>query len=64
MDEGDLEDLMMFFWACLVSACHADGVELALDYETFIDSLDVETVNSLTVSLQVADEGAKKKTPR
>lgn len=58
-DQQDLEQMLLFVWCCVKSACNADGVEFDMDSEMFIDMLDPEDFSGFFGGMQEAD-GEKK----
>lgn len=58
---GDLSEVGTLMYCCTASACHADGVELPYDEETFCDHLDMEQVAAFTETLEAGNAEAKKK---
>lgn len=50
MDQGDIGELVLFIYCCVKSACNADGVAFDMDFETFADHLEPESVNAFYAS--------------
>lgn len=48
---GDLESIIALVWCCVVAACHADGVEFSVDFETFADKLTPDEFANATSML-------------
>lgn len=46
LKQTDISELVMFIFCCVKSACNADKVEFDMDFETFADSLEPDSVNS------------------
>lgn len=58
MTASDIDDMIVFFWACTASACAADGVEFGMTPDEFADSIDPEGMNDFYSAM---DEGEAKK---
>lgn len=56
MDQGDIGELVLFIYCCVKSACNADGVAFDMDFETFADHLEPESVNAFYASSGESDE--------
>lgn len=39
-DQQDIDQMLLFVWCCVKSACNADGVKFDMDYEKFADMID------------------------
>lgn len=50
--QNDIGDLMLFIYCCVKSASHADGESFDMDFETFADHLDPESVNTFYEAAQ------------
>ena len=46
LKQTDISELVLFIFCCVQSACHADHVDFDMDFETFADSLEPDSVNS------------------
>lgn len=44
--KGDLSDLCVFLWCCLVSACKADDVEFGMSLMDFADSVSPDDLSA------------------
>ncbi len=64
LDSSNLEDLLVFIWCCVLSACNADGVEFDMDFETFADKLNADDVARFFQSMDSPESDEKKTTPR
>lgn len=60
LKQNDIGDLMLFIYCCVKSASHADGEPFDMDFETFADLLDPESVN---VFYEKAQPQKKTQTP-
>lgn len=58
LKQTDIRELVQFIYCCVQSACKADDVTFEMDFETFADSLEPDSLN--TFYAQVGD--AEKKT--
>jgi hypothetical protein len=64
IQNGDISDLILFFWCCIKSACNADGVAFDEPFEMFADSLDSEVLQGFVESLTAqGGDAEQKKTP-
>lgn len=61
MGQGDIGELVLFIYCCVKSACNADGVAFDMDFETFADHLEPDSVNAFYAS---SGESGEKKTSR
>jgi len=43
MDRDEVDDLLVYFWCCVASACHAEGVKFAMSVDDFADNIDSDT---------------------
>lgn len=48
---NDLSAVGVLLWACVASACKADGIEFSMDCDTFADFLSMEDVNAFASSI-------------
>lgn len=62
MRSDDIEEVITFLWCCVVSACHADGVDDIPDLETFADLLGPDDLQAFYALIGV-DAQVEKKTP-
>ncbi len=62
--KGEVADMAVLLWCCVVSACKADGVEFGLSLEDFADSVDPATLNEWQTAIFAAagagEDGQKK----
>lgn len=61
MDQGSAVELCAFVYGCVKSACRKDKVPFPYDLETFMDSVDVETIVSWSDELGKLTAGDSKK---
>lgn len=61
-EHSDMEDILMFMWCCIVSACRADGVEFNMDFETFCCYLEPQDVAAWNEAIKAAANKDQKKT--
>lgn len=47
----DFESSMRFIYECMASACRADDVDLPIDFDKFLDSLDLSRVGEIQEAL-------------
>ena len=45
LKQTDLSELVLFIYCCVKSACNADKETFDMDFETFADSLEPDSVN-------------------
>lgn len=57
--DGSIADLCRFLWCCVVSASNREGKKLDMDFITFADSIDAETLTEWAAPLM--EEAAKAK---
>lgn len=57
VSSGDVADMVILLWCCVVSACAADGVEFNLSLEAFADSLDPKSMETLNEEIEAAGTG-------
>lgn len=57
---SDLSLVGTLMYCCAASACHADGVELPYDEETFCDHLDMEQVSAFAATIDGGPSAKKK----
>ena len=58
----DMEELMVFIHACVMSACRADGVECDMSVDDMADHLTAEDINDFYGALTAGEESKKKVT--
>lgn len=58
LNQSDISELVQFIYCCVQSACKADDVAFDVDFDTFADLLEPDSLNSFYA--QVGD--AEKKT--
>lgn len=64
LDSSNLEDLLVFIWCCVVSACKADDIEFDMDFDAFADKLEADDVARFFQSMGESGSDEKKTTPR
>lgn len=57
----DVEQLTMFMYCCVRSACRADKVEFTLTFEEFADGINLEDFTAFQNGMATEEDGAKKK---
>lgn len=57
----DVEQLTMFMYCCVRSACRADKVEFTLTFEEFADGINLEDFTAFQNGMTTEEDGAKKK---
>lgn len=64
IQNGDIADLILLLWCCIMSACNADGVNFDTGFELFADTLDAEALQDFIAGLAAQSaEGEQKKSP-
>lgn len=58
---ADVEQLTMFMYCCVRSACRADRVEFTLTFEQFADGINLDDFTAFQDRLATEEDGAKKK---
>ena len=61
---GSFEEMALFLYLCVVSACAADHIDFGYTFEEFSDHVDVGDMNSFNASMQeeqTQDGDSKKK---
>lgn len=58
-ENAGFEEMLMFMWCCIVSACKADGVEFDMDFETFCCHLEPDDVTAWNEAIAAANEQKK-----
>lgn len=56
---SSFEDILMFMWCCIVSACKADGVAFDMDFETFCCNLEPQDVAGWNEAIAAANKQKK-----
>lgn len=46
MEKTDISELVLFIYCCVRSACNADKVPFDIDFETFADLMEPDSVNT------------------
>lgn len=64
MKDGDIEQTCYFMYACMLSACNAEGVEVEIDFDTFADLLQPADVANFFNDMAKEAQGVQKKTPK
>lgn len=57
----DIEQLTMFMYCCVRSACRADKVDFTLTFEEFADGINLEDFTAFQNGMATEADGAKKK---
>lgn len=57
----DIEQLTMFMYCCVRSACRADKVDFTLTFEEFADGINLEDFTAFQNGMVAEADGAKKK---
>lgn len=57
----DIEQLTMFMYCCVRSACRADKVDFTLTFEEFADGINLEDFTAFQNGMATEEDGAKKK---
>lgn len=57
----DIEQLTMFVYCCVRSACRADKVDFTLTFEEFADGINLEDFTAFQNGMATEEDGAKKK---
>ncbi len=63
MKPNSISDLSALLYACVASACAADGVDFPYNYEQFCDLVDADRMSDMAASVQTSDgegDGGKK----
>lgn len=58
---ADIEQLTMFMYCCVRSACRADKVDFQLTFEQFADGINLDDFTSFQNGMAMEENGAKKK---
>lgn len=59
--DTDVEQLTMFMYCCVRSACRADKVDFQLTFEQFADGINLEDFTAFQNGMSVEDDDSKKK---
>lgn len=59
VDQTDVDQMLMFVWCCVKSACNADGVDFDIAFDKFVDMLEPEDFTEFFGDVQ---EETQKKT--
>ncbi len=51
LDTSNIEELMLFVWCCIASACAADKADFGIDPETFPDYVEPADLEEFMASL-------------
>lgn len=57
----DIEQLTMFMYCCVRSACRADKEDFTLTFEEFADGINLEDFTAFQNGMATEEDGAKKK---
>lgn len=59
---SEVSEIGTLLWACVASACKADGIEFGMSVDDFADLVDLETINQFAASMTSAggDNSQKK----
>lgn len=60
IQNGELTDLLIFLWCCVVSACRADGKDFDMSLEDFADQCDLKAFNEWTKAINNNPDQEKK----
>ena len=58
---ADIEQLTMFMYCCVRSACRADKMDFQLTFEQFADGINLEDFTAFQNGMATEEDGAKKK---
>ena len=47
-DAKGASDMAVLIWCCVKSTCNADGIEMDMDEETFLDKIETDAIESLS----------------
>lgn len=60
LNGGNLEEMLMFLWCCIVSTCRGDHVEFDVSFEEFCDLVTPESMAQWNKTIAEANEQQKK----
>lgn len=63
MKPNSISDLSALLYACVASACAADGVDFPYNYDQFCDLVDADRMSEMAASVQTSEgegDGGKK----
>ncbi len=63
LKQSDISELVLFIFCCVQSACHADHVDFDMDFETFADSLEPDSVNSFYEDMAASQKKTENPVP-
>lgn len=58
---NDVEQLTMFMYCCVRSACRADKIDFQLTFEEFADGINLEDFTTFQNGMAPEEDNAKKK---
>lgn len=61
---ADVEQLTMFMYCCVRSACRADKIDFALTFEQFADGINLEDFTTFQNGMTPEEDGLKKRRGR
>lgn len=56
LDQSDISELVLFIYCCVKSACNADKEPFDMDFETFADSMEPESMNAFYAQAAVDEK--------
>ena len=56
LNQSDISELVQFIYCCVQSACTADDVAFDVDFETFADQLEPDSLNSFYAQMGDAEK--------
>nr|DAU40733.1 MAG TPA: tail assembly chaperone protein [Caudoviricetes sp.] len=56
LNQSDISELVQFIYCCVQSACKADDVAFDVDFETFADQLEPDSLNSFYAQMGDAEK--------
>lgn len=63
VDQTDVDQILMFVWCCVKSACNADGVEFDIAFDRFVDMLEPDDFTEFFGDVQEATQKKTADTP-
>lgn len=61
MDQDSAVDMATFVYCCICSACRKDKKDFKMSLDDFLDSVDIDTINSWSTELSKAQDDSEKK---
>ena len=63
IDQSDIDQMLLFVWCCIKSACNADGVKFELPFDVFVDMLEPEDFTEFFGEIQSETQKKTENTP-